>query len=340
MGILDWFLGRTGDESAAKEDDALVARATEHVVRMVDPRIKLLPGYEKKLRGAIEHAIGFCREFGDRMPPGVPMDATAWNADPLVRALFATAADVSPVFSRSPEVQDFFAATPGADRVFAVLRVMRREERGFGMQLQGEVVQQDVAQTAVNFSEKRVVLPSATEEGVRREIMRRVFQFLTTEALEQISSADTRRKDLKEQRSALQTRLAILHRHGAGLESVLERDSGVAAKVEDMEQQLAESERALGELPTAGQTLEYCVDRVKAVLFHPEQYLDMQPVAMRLNAMNILVTGTSTENTYEISLPELRVRGKPALDALIASFPHNQLISRGSLMDQASRQLG
>lgn len=339
MGLLDWLFGG-GAPATGKEDDALIALATEHVVKAVDPRLKLVSGYEKKLRDPIETAIAHCRAFGSKVPPAAPVSSETWGTDPTVCAMFATATDVPQIFSRSPELQDFFASAPGTDHAFAALTATRSVEKSFGMRAQGEVLQRDVAQTTVSFSKHQVTIPSVGEDEVRREIMRRVFRFLATQALRQISSAKIRREDLKLRRSFLRTRLDLLQRQRAGLESVLDDPKDTVGKLEEIETQLNENERELSELPTGDQTLDYVMKRVKAVLMHPADHMDIHPVTMRLNRMNIVVPDGSPEPASEVCLPEVSVRAKPRFVLLLARFPRSELLARTSMADEAQRLLG
>jgi len=282
MGILDWLFGGSDDATGSTVDPAVIDQRIEQVVQIVNPRLKLVAGYHRKLAPAVAQAVLYCRELEAQIPSGLDMSAAAWSQNPVLRALFATAQDVPDVFSRCAEVQDFFEQSPGADEVWFSLRFRQKEERRFGVAAQGEVVHHDVAQMSVSFVEKKVLQPCAREHDARIEIRRRAFKFLVTQALEQIASVNTRRKDLIEQRTMLQTRLAILKGQHAGLESMFENDSGAVDKIENVERKLAENERSLRECPSAGESIDYVMKRVRSVLTHPSDYLEIRPVKIRL----------------------------------------------------------
>ncbi len=340
MGILDWLFG--GDDAAtdAKVDKAVIDYGIEQVVNMVDPRLKFVVGYHDKLAGAVEQAVLYCRELEGKIPAAMPASAAVWSDSPLLRAIFATAPDVPTTFSRSSAVQEFFATTPGADAAYAGVRFVIREEQRFGMRMQGETVQRDVAQTAISFGDKKVPLAVATEREIRIEIRRRAFKFLITEALDQISSANTRREDLREDRSMLKARLDMLRRNRGSMESVLDDGGEIDTKVEALEELLAINARSLAKLPTAEQTLNYILTRTKTVLTHGAEYIQVKPVTFRLDRMNIVVPVGGSEQANEIVLPEVSVKGKPSISLVVAQFPRSELIPRASLADEARRLLG
>jgi hypothetical protein len=340
MGILDWLFGSNDDATGSTVDPAIIEQRIEQVVSMVDPRLKLVSGYQSKLAKPVEQAILYCRELEGTIPSGLEMSAGAWSENPLLRALFATAQDVPAVFSRCAEVQDFFEGSPGAEDVWASLRFRLREEKGFGLAVHGEVVQHDVARTSVSFGEKKVLQPCACEHDARIEIRRRAFKFLVTQALEQVASVNTRRKDLIEQRSMLQARLSILKGQRAGLESMFDADGGAVEKIGEVERKLAENEHSLAEFPGAGETLDYVMKRVKSVLTHASDYLQVRPITVRLNQMNIIVPEGSGEAATELVLPEVLVKHVPQINLLVGRFPRSELIRRGSLIDEGRRLLG
>lgn len=343
MGILEWLFGGSDDEVGSVVNPSVIAQRIEQVVQMVNPHLRLVAGYERKLAPAVERAVLYCRQVEAQIPQ-LEMSAAAWSKSAVLRAVFATPHDVPAVFSRCIEVQDFFAESPGAQEVWASLRFRRQEEKRFGPIVQDDVVRQDVAQTHVSFMHKRILQPRGTEYEARLEIRRRSFMFLVTQALEQISSVNTRRKDLTEQRAVLQARLSMLNCQRAGLESMLENDTGAVEKmeeaVEEVERKLAANERTLAQCPGAGETLDYVMRRVRSVLNHGPEYLQIRPLTLRLDQMNIMVPEDAGAGGNEIVLPEVLVKRAPQIHLLVGRFPRSELIRRGSLIDEAQRLLG
>ncbi|HQR53372.1 MAG TPA: hypothetical protein PLZ79_08875 [Burkholderiales bacterium] len=339
MGLLDWLLGVNDEATGGEVSADILEQRTEQVVAMVDPRLKLVPGYQRKLAPSVEHSVLYCRELEAQLPPVIETSAAAWPGNPLLRALFATAQDIPSIFSRSPEVQQFFVDSPGAEETWAMLRFVRSEEKGFGVAVHGSVVQHDVPRTSVSFGDKAVVFPCTSEHEARIGIRRRAFKFLVTQALEQIASVDTQRTDLREQHSMLRARLSILKGQRVGLEAMLGNGEATSDKIEEVERKLAENEQSLAKFPGVGEGLEYAIGRVQDVLSHASDYLQVRTVKFRLDQMNVLVPDGSAEPATEIALPEVLVRGKPVINLLACRFARRDLIRRGQLLDEAQRLL-
>jgi len=340
MGILDWLFSGNDEATGSTVDPALIEQRIEQVVRIINPRLKLVADYRRRLAPAVEQAILYCRELEARLPPAIKASATVWSESPTLRALFATARDIPGVFSRSRAVQDFFAARPDADQVWATLRFLCRETTGFGVAADGGVVRHDVVRTCVSFIEKKIVLPSGCEHDARIEIRRRIFKFLLTEALQQITTVDMERKHLREQCSMLQTRLMILKGQRVGLEAMLEDGDGARQKIEDVKQKLTENERALAAFPSAGKTLEEVIGRVQDVLMHGSDYIRIEMVKLRLDQMNVLAPAGAGESATEIVLPKVVVKSAPVVNLITCSFPRGEFIRGKSLLREAEQLLG
>ncbi len=340
MGILDWLFSGNDEATGSTVDPAVIEQRIEQVIRIIDPRLKFVAGYRGKLRPAVEQAVLYCREIEARIPPAIEASAKVWSENPSLRALFASARDIPRVFSRSQAVQDFFESTPDAEHVWATLRFVCRETTGFGVVADGGVVQNDMLRTCVSFTEKKPVLPSGCEHDARIEIRRRAFKFLLTEALQQITSVDMQRKDLREQRSMLQARLMILKGQRVGLEAMLEKGVGARQKIEDVERKLSENERVLSALAaSAGETLEHVIGRVQHVLTHGPEYIRIGMTKLRLDQMNVLVPEGAGKAAVEIELPKVVVRSAPVVNLLACSFPRAELIRCRSLLHEAGRLL-
>lgn len=340
MGILDWLFGGNDEETGTAVDPAIIEQRIGQVVTMVDPRLKLVSGYQRKLAPAVKQAVLYCRELEAQIPAVIETSAGTWSKSPVLRALFATAQDIPAVFSRSTEVQDFFADTPGADETWAMLSFVRKEEKGFGVAVHGEVVEHDVPRTSVSFGGKAALFPCACEHDARIGIRRRAFKYLVTQAVEEIASAETQRADLHEQHSMLKTRLAILKGQRAGLEAMLGNGEGTSDQIEEVERKLAENEQSLERFPRVGKTLDHALGRVGSVLTHGPDYLQVRAVRLWLDQMNVVVPKGSAEPVNDLVLPEVLVKGTPVIHLLACRFPRSELIQRQQLLAEAQRLLG
>ena len=161
-----------------------------------------------------------------------------------------------------------------------------------------------------------------------------------------ITVSDTRTRendtggDLIEQRAMLQARLSMLKGQRAGLESMLESGSRSVEKIEDLERKLAENEGSLAEFPGAAETLDYVMKRARSVLTHAADHIEVRPVRLRLDHMNILLPQNAGTAATEIVLPEILVKHVPQIHLVVGRFPRSELIRRDRLFDEARRLLG
>ncbi len=337
MGILDWLFG--GDDAATGilVDPTVIEARIDEVVGIVNPRLKLVPGYRRRLAPAVEQAILYCRTIEAQIPRAIEATAAMWADSPTLRAVFATARDVPMVFSRSRSVQDFFDREPDADQVWAALRFIRREEARVVVAANGDLMQRDVVRTAVSCVDKKVVLPSGCEHEARLEIRRRAFRFLVTEALRQIVSAEAACKDLSMERSILIGRLMILRGQRAGLETVVGHGGRTAGQIAEVGASLARNEQALAACATPGDALEQAIECIQQVLTHGADHLRIETVRLRLDQMNLIVPEGSPAAAVDIALPLVVVRSAPVISLLPCSFPRRDLIGRRTLLDDAQR---
>jgi hypothetical protein len=135
--------------AAGTVEPELVQLAVEEIVDAVDPRLRSVSGYRKRLAPGAGHTIAHLRELGRELPVPIEFSRTAWSTDPLLNAFFATADDLPALLGRSEELRAFFAA-PGnaaATEAHALLAMMKTERQVFAPAFVDGALQQDVAQT-------------------------------------------------------------------------------------------------------------------------------------------------------------------------------------------------
>jgi len=123
--------------TAPRCDPVLLRRAIEQVVDGVDPRLRAVLDYARKLTPAVERTIVYFIECGQWLAAPVEFSVRRWVSDPLVRTLFATAAELQRFFSDDPGVRAYFHDHPLAEEVYIGLGVTRHERRGFGVAMTG-----------------------------------------------------------------------------------------------------------------------------------------------------------------------------------------------------------
>ena len=309
MGILDWFKNRPGQFDPDRISEEMVRGAVDNAIALTNPRIKLLPNCHKRLTPAVEKTIEFLRAQVSMLPAVHPLSAKAWSSDPALRAFFVAPGDIPAVLARSDNLHTLFDKFPELDEACLVLGMAFSQQRVFGMALHGEIVQRDVAQTSVSFSDHRARLCGHDESRLRRIVGTEVFEYLVAQALSEIGEERAERQELQTNRSLLRTRLRLLQQHGPGLGSMFGADPAAPSEQTRLAAELLENERQLETLGGSDSVLESELETLKAVLDNPQRYLHSESTHLRLNTMNVLLDENSTEPAADVDFAVVELSG-------------------------------
>ena len=245
-------------------DKALLEHATERVLEGSDPRLRALPGYRKRLRAPVETAVRHVIDLVGRLPEPAEISRQAFRNDPRLRAFFVSPEHLQETMAGCPMMSDYLrGANPAAgDVIFGLLSMTRSEKNILGMDLQGDTLQRDVAQVAVNFSDHRYLGPSGDETETRRELMRRGFDFLIERALESIIATRSKQAELDQQRQLLQRKLRAMEAGNWGLEAAFApSEAGGGADLVALEAEIQAVENELLTLGSKPHALEHSLEQ-------------------------------------------------------------------------------
>lgn len=327
-----------GDEKPRERyPESLVDEAIERVVDGSDPRLRALPGYRKRLRAPVMHAIDHVVALVDVIPPVVMAGRDHYAVQSDLSALFASSDHMLEVFGKDPALAKYLGgAGRGAGRVNALLMAEYQEKNILGMDLVGEVLRRDVAQVTVSFSHHRLLDPDVSENELRRALKRRAFDHLLTLALLRIINQQDERAELKRQRELLKHKLGTLKQSGWGFdEGVLSGQSDAS----DLLAELEEIESQMKSLGTDAELLNAHITIVADVLARAEQQLWAETVCLRLDRMNIK-RDAEDESAKDIVLHELHNAQGRRLVMLLVSIAPDELPKRQDTFSQALRSLG
>jgi hypothetical protein len=343
MGLFDWWKRSEQQLDAGTVSEALIREATDYVVKMTNPRLTLVGRFRERLAPAVEAGIEHLRRVAATLPVPREASAASWASDPSIHAFFAVADDVPRLFSRSQEVQAFFARESTASEVYAVLGMALLRQKGLGMAMQGDVMRRDVPQTTYSFTDHKMRVLAASEPQLRREIGRRVLDQLALQVLARAGETQSRRQSLEHERALLRTRLRILQQQDAGLASMAgSGDAGREQDLPEVETRLEENERALAEIGVGADALEQELDDLVDVLSNPGREIEFASHRVLLTPMNVLVEGEVTEPGREVEFHTVQLAGNPASGRAftLVRFARADLRAGGLRLDEADRFLG
>lgn len=325
-----------GREAPGRYPETLIEMAIERAVDGTDPRLRLVPGYRKRLRDPVIRAIDRVVALVDAIPAPVPASAEGWRTDFRLAALFASAEDMLQVFGGDKALSDYLSSREGrgAERVTALLLAGLEERNILGMDLVGDQVRREVAQVSVNFSGHRLLEPRTDEEESRRFLKRRAFDHILTLALAQIAEERVERADLARQRDLLRRKLETMKRGALSLE-------GPQAGEADEASLQAELDAVSGQLENLGADaglLEAHLQVVAARLGEAERQVWSEEVELCLSPMNIRLDPNSPSGR-RVVLQELQTaRGARAVMLHVAIAPRD-LPHREDFVTAAARYL-
>ena len=295
-----------GDEQHGRYPASLIDMAIERALEGTDPRLRALPGYARKLREPIIHAIDHVIDLVEdihKTQPRVRVDTATHGADPRLGALFATSQSMFDTLARDQTLRDYLEGAPErrSHDITTLLLCERLERHVLGMEVVDDQLRKDVAQVAVSFLAHRLLEPDIREEESRRHLKRRGFDFILTQALNQINERTLERADLNRQRDLLTRKLEALERGGWSFKLMDPQQPDLASLSAELDG-ITEQLQALG--PDQA-VLESHLAIVIEALDNAERYLRIEPLRYHLDAMNIL-RDPQDPSARDIDLLELR----------------------------------
>lgn len=174
LTMLESGAGKPGEFT---QDPALVSDAIETVIDGTDKRIRAIGNYKKKLRDAVHMTLDYIDTAVASIPEAIRVDKNSFSHSSEINAFFVNMDDVRNIFSTSHELQNFFKNPEhtSCDEAYAILFVSRKEKTVLGKMIQDDMLVSEVKQTAVNFSEHKIVAVSDSEEGARQGLKEFIF---------------------------------------------------------------------------------------------------------------------------------------------------------------------
>jgi hypothetical protein len=315
-GLAAW--NQAGGGSAPNAID--FSQAVEHVVDETYPRLRMAPGYARRLRGPVENAFRYIDELVESIPPAILCCRSNYVSDPQVNAFFAGPDHIQKVFSESEEVRSLFDSSPDVCECWALLCMRKEERRQFGMDLAGDDVRREVLQTGVSFTDHQIVSPGVEEADARRALKCCIFNSLLGYARRRAKTAKETALELGNRRKALQGRLTRASDEHAARE--------LQAQIDQLEQGLAQESL---KLVTLNDHLEF----VAEVLGNPAQYVSRGGHDLRLSRLGIKLEGQSDKAGYEVPLAEIHVACHEPRIAALVRFRRDELLARHDYLRKA-----
>jgi hypothetical protein len=323
---------------AAPYPDELIERAIERAVDGTDPRLRALPGYRKKLRAAVVHAVDHVVRLVDSLPPALALDPARYTTEPELSAFFGSVDEIRRLLAIDPTLTEWRRSLPGRDagNVVMLLLMEQQERHVFGVALEGEILRHDVAQTTISFAQHRLVDPDAAADETRRLLKRRAFDHLLALALGRITQAQTERGELERERYLLRRKREALAAGRWGFDAVSSGDRPDAAV---LQQQLGEIEAQLAALGAGAGLLTAHLDQLVEVLGQAERQFWLTREPLVIDRMGVQQAKASA-SAPQIELTVLHNAAGGRLVARLVGVARADLPPPRDLLKEAQRYLG
>jgi hypothetical protein len=313
--------------------------ACERIIAQVNPALRSMPGYRRRLFPAAERLLQYSEELVRRIPGPLTLDPSSWAEDPLVNALFGSPTHMRQVLS-GREVQRWLKEHPiGDGDLYGLLAAVPEERNQLGMELVGDQVQRDIKQTTLSFSEQQIGIVSDSMDGLRRALVQPLADIIVGIGHGRIEQREERIAALEESLRMLRLKLKVVDPRVGGLDLLLnastthvEEQARLKARIEETERDLADARRGLGDI---AEYLDYLI----AELDHPEKEVQLETMALWLDRMNV-VRDSRTDGANEIRLVRARRPDRPGRVVQFVRFPRSLVQARGERLDEVARQIG
>ncbi len=299
--IHQWFSDSSVDLDGLSEHE--VEEAIETAINKTDKRLRLVGSYQRKLRPAIVEALLHARDLIHQIPGPVEINRRTYAHDVLVHSLFGAADQVGEVFSQSAEAQAFTkrAWSSGNDHLFGLLTMTLNRKTRPGFVLNGDMLQGDVMQKIVFFSDHALVKVAGSEDQVRTMLRERALEAMFQEYKRRVAEHTRQSSELDRERARLRRE----------------------AKLEDQER-LADVERELQALSQSMLHIDDHLDLLIEVLTNPNDHCGLEHRELRLDRDGV-DRGAAADDGYQVPYAEITV-GELQRAALLVKYPLQELL--------------
>lgn len=310
--------------------------AIERVVDQVNPRLRAVSRYRKRLFPAVEGALQYTKGLAHQVPGPLRLDRRTWAEDPVVNALFGSAERMRWVLT-GPDVRRYVREQPLGGDCFAVLAAMPEIKKQLGMELMGEAVQRDVPQTTVSFSNQQVGLVGEGEDQVRRVLADAALDLLVGLATHGVTDQEARITELDDRLRIMRLKRKLADNRSRGAAFILDGSEEHAQEVQSLDARIAELEQQLSETKKGLESLDDHLQRLVDEMESPEKLLGLEAEKVRLDRMNIVRTGG--EAGVELSFSRVRRGDQLARVVTLISFPRSELLEESERLREVERYL-
>ena len=326
-GLRDSILRGRQEKALKRSRTAELLSTVESVVDGTDSKIRLAPGYKKKLQNVICSALEFSDDLVNQIPQPIEVSSNTFTTDPYVNAYFTNVTDLRSIFHHSSEIQDYMENIRDDEARCCALLCMRRSEKTvIGMELAGDMLKKDVLQVAVSFSDHRIYSPASSETETREGLKCCLFQGMVTNALERIMKLRLDSHRLQSRYQMLHARLRHYRQQLRKVEQDTRAGEKIAHAIDETNLELGKIEEGMMNAPLL--TPQVLLGQVTRVFSNPEDFIRLRKFSLRLSRMGIKISDDSAQPCNNLNLTEVVIGNELPRVVTLATFPGKELHAR------------
>jgi hypothetical protein len=321
--LLELFTSHTHKPGVLK-GSADIGKMVEHAVEVVDPRIRVISRYAQKLTQPLSRTWDYLNDMANRIPGGITFSKAAFSSNHRMKLIFDSRGVIQQLLDTAiPLLQEnTMENVPG--RVYLLLCMEKHEHNFLGTNLVGDIIEREVIQTKVTFSNRKFLSAGYTAEDARFGFKKCALEALLQKAQALIMQTRNEQKRLIERKNQLRRQLHSAH--GSQFRdhsSIFTRNDFVI----DMPPELLEIERQLTDIRIKSESPDHHLLQTIEVLNHPEQYLKMEPRSIVLNNLGVKLPAEAMEKGFNIDYAEVEIEQSLKRIAIIVNCPAEEVFS-------------
>lgn len=271
-----------------KEYTPELLSAIEHAVSRVEPLLKQTGRYPAAYQKSVMNALEYAHSLALSIPGPIAVDLDSYASDAYVHAIFPSLDHIAEAFRTSIAMQNYLRKDNTGEEVYALMGMRRIEKTMMGMELSGQLIQQDVPQHAVYFISHTIENPAPSEKLARDQMAWRFFDSLIGKVEKRVA---LRKQEMQSQRQEMDLLIASLRAANIQTRPALE------AELSEMMTRMSCTASSLN-------LINY-LDDFETVLLNPEQSLRLNHSSMSLDSMGIQRDDNETTQGKTLIFDEL-----------------------------------
>lgn len=296
-------------------------KTIEQVITAVDPKMRVIPRYDKKLKKPVQTALNYLNELVSFIPG--EEDLLDKN-EMLFSLLFKDKQELDKVLSASEDLAEFLLQEKNRKLPYVYfLLCMETSERAFlGVEQHGEILKREVQQISVDFSGHQLLAPAVSAKLAREGFKQCAFNGLVGKIIANITQLNFEYKKLIEAKSQLMNKQAGSAKAKKPVNGILQPfESLTDTALHNSDQSLNDINNQIdkikSDLASPEVHLQQCID----VLSRPQDFISVASTPINLNKFGIKQTQDSDKKSYCINAAQVVIDNAYERIAVVAAYP-------------------